>query len=165
LPDAQASSATVVRTPASAQRETELAALIVQDAAERGSAAMPVTWLFEPESAVPLARLQQEQLAYMLCDLHGSPCALINADGRSLWSARLSSYGELRELRGARSLCPFRRPGHYEDLETGLQYQAHSYYDPETGVLIGPAPIGIMGTNAQRYRLEPLVWIRDSTPP
>ena len=142
------------------QREAELAALIVQDAAERGSAALPVTWLFEPDSAAPLARLQQGRVSFVLCDYRGVPCAVVDADGRPLWSATLSSYGRLRELRGARAACPFRWPGHYEDLETGLFCARDRYYDPETGQWIGPRPIGVTGVAALGYQRDPLAWVR-----
>jgi RHS repeat-associated protein len=147
------------RTPAAVQREAELSALMVQDAAERGNAPAPIGWLFEPDGRAPLARLHGQRVQYVLCDFRGTPCSLVDEDGRAIWSAALTSYGELRELRGARSDCPFRRIGEYEDLETGLYYARDHYYDPETGQIIGPRPIGLTGAAAQRCRKDPLAYL------
>ena len=148
------------RSAIAEQREAELSALLLQDGAERGSAAMPISWLFDPDCAAPLAKLQQQRVAYVLSDFRGAPCALVDADGRSMWSAMLSTYGELRNLRGPRSACPFRFAGQYEDLETGLYYAGAGYYDPESGQPIGPRPIGVTGDMTQCYRRDPLAWLR-----
>jgi RHS repeat-associated protein len=41
--------------------------------------------------------------------------------------------------------CNIRLPGQYHDAETGLHYNWHRYYDPNTGRYISADPIGIAG--------------------
>jgi RHS repeat-associated protein len=41
---------------------------------------------------------------------------------------------------------PFRLPGQWDDVETGLHYNRYRYYDPETGRFISPDPIGLNGS-------------------
>ncbi|MWP50417.1 RHS repeat-associated core domain-containing protein, partial [Gilliamella sp. Lep-s21] len=40
---------------------------------------------------------------------------------------------------------PFRQPGQYEDVETGLYYNRFRYYNPESGIFISSDPISILG--------------------
>ncbi|MEM9986153.1 MAG: RHS domain-containing protein, partial [Bacteroidota bacterium] len=88
------------------------------------------TWLFEPESFAPLAKLIGGQAFSIVTDHLGTPVAMYDGSGRAAWSAETSIYGALRDLQGPREACPFRYPGQYEDVETGLYYNRFRYYDP-----------------------------------
>jgi RHS repeat-associated protein len=56
---------------------------------------------------------------------------------------------------------PLRFPGQYEDAGTGLHYNWHRYYEPETGRYLRSDPIGLAdGFNTYAYvNNNPLTWI------
>jgi len=50
--------------------------------------------------------------------------------------------------------------GQYFDEETGLHYNRHRYYNPDTGQFISQDPIGLLGgVNNYQYAPNPLGWI------
>jgi RHS repeat-associated protein len=112
---------------------------------DRGSATRPITWVFEPESFAPAAKLIGGQQHAIITDYLGTPTAMLDADGRTVWSADIGIYGDLRNVTGDKQACPFRWPGQYEDEETGLRYNRFRYYDPESGEYVSQDPIGLDG--------------------
>ena len=81
------------------------------------------TWVFEEESFTPIAKLQEDARYSIVCDHLGTPTQLYNEKGKLTWKAELDSYGCIRQLTaGHQADCPFRFPGQYEDVETGLCY-------------------------------------------
>jgi RHS repeat-associated protein len=113
--------------------------------ADHGTKNAPITWLFEPESFAPLAKLVGEQRYGIVTDHLGTPISMLDARGVEVWSAEIDTYGVLRDLRGERSACPFRWPGQYEDVETGLYYNRFRYYEPEAGQYASQDPIRLGG--------------------
>jgi len=77
----------------------------------------------------------------ILTDHLGTPVLMVDGTGARVWGANISVYGELRALEGERHACPFRWPGQYEDLETGLYYNRFRYYDPEAGQYASQDPM------------------------
>jgi RHS repeat-associated protein len=69
------------------------------------------------------------------------------ASGEAVWSADLDSYGQVWNLRGKAEDCPFRFPGQYEDVETGLYYNRFRYYHPKEGMYVSQDPIRLNGGN------------------
>ncbi len=65
--------------------------------------------------------------------------------GDQVWEMDLSIFGQVRNMEGWRAACPFRYPGQYEDVETGLYYNRFRYYDPEGGVYVSQDPILLQG--------------------
>ena len=123
-------------------------------AGERGD---PITWIFEPESFAPIAKLSGNEQHSIITDHLGTPTAMLDQSGNTLWSADISIYGELRNVVGERQACPFRWPGQYEDAETGLYYNRFRYYDPEAGEYVSQDPIGLSGgSRLHAYAADPL---------
>ena len=60
-------------------------------------------------------------------------------------AAACDGYGVVRQGQGRAQDCPFRYPGQYEDVETGLYYNRFRYYDPEAGNYISQDPIRLRG--------------------
>ncbi|HET8935527.1 MAG TPA: RHS repeat-associated core domain-containing protein, partial [Polyangiales bacterium] len=122
-----------------------------------GTAARPITWLFEPETYKPMAKLS-DKTESIVTDHIGAPTLMLDAEGTRTWSADLSTYGEVRELEGDRFACPFRWPGQYEDAETGLYYNRARYYDPVAGQYTSQDPIRLHSReyNFYRYVSDPL---------
>jgi RHS repeat-associated protein len=124
---------------------------------EAGTSNAPITWVFEPESFAPLAKLTATERFGIVTDHLGTPTAMLDEQGGTAWSADIGVYGELRNVIGEKQACPFRWPGQYEDEETGLYYNRFRYYDPEAGVFVSQDPIGLMGGhNPHRYVRDPL---------
>jgi RHS repeat-associated protein len=119
-----------------------------------------ITWLFEPESFTPLAKLTKEASFDILTDHLGTPLSMHKATGEAVWSADLNAYGQVLNLRGKADDCPFRFPGQYEDVETGLYYNRFRYYDAKEGMYVSQDPIGLLGgSRLYGYVRNPLIGI------
>jgi RHS repeat-associated protein len=110
-----------------------------------GTASAPITWVFEPESFAPLAKLSAAGRYAIVTDHLGTPTAMLDEQGAMVWSAEIDVYGRLQNVVGEKAACPFRWPGQYEDEETGLYYNRFRYYDAEAGRYICQDPIGLNG--------------------
>ncbi|MEZ4959579.1 MAG: DUF6531 domain-containing protein [Saprospiraceae bacterium] len=104
-----------------------------------------VTWVFEPESFSPMAKLTANRQCGIVTDHLGTPLTMFDQTGKSVWSADLNIYGERTQYAGQADDCPFRFPGQYEDVETGLYYNRFRYYDAEGGFYVSQDPIRILG--------------------
>jgi RHS repeat-associated protein len=118
-----------------------------------------VTWLFEPESYSPMAKVVGGKHYSIVSDHRGIPLAMFDAEGRERWSAQIDIYGRLTKLVGESAACPFRFSGQYEDTETELYYNRHRYYDPDSGIYCSQDPIGLAGgLRPYAYVPDPMVW-------
>ncbi|MGB1216862.1 MAG: RHS repeat-associated core domain-containing protein, partial [Saprospiraceae bacterium] len=110
------------------------------------------TWIFEPESFAPIAKMEGEKTYSIVTDYLGTPLSMLDDKGGQVWSGDLSIYGKLQNFEGKKQVdCPFRFPGQYEDEETGLYYNRFRYYDSESGEYVSQDPIGIQGNNPNIY--------------
>lgn len=97
----------------------------------------------------------EDVFAYYHYDHLGTPIQATDKKGNVLWVAANDAYGKTRVLMPESALAAsirsnLRLPGQVEDPETGLHYNYHRYYDPETGRYIQSDPIGI-GGGLNRY--------------
>ena len=105
------------------------------------------TWLFEEESFVPLALIQDGKAYSIVCDQLGTPTEAYDEEGKEVWYRRLDMNGKVLEetqpglIPEGYVSIPFLFQGQYYDYETGLAYNRFRYYDPELGRYISEDPI------------------------
>ncbi len=122
-----------------------------------GSESQAITWIFEPESFAPLAKLVGGAAYSVITDHRGVPSSMYDGAGDRVWSAKVDVYGDVREVEGDRGFCPFRWPGQYEDADTGLSLNRFRHYDVEMGSFISKDPLRIMGgTRPYAHVRDPL---------
>lgn len=86
-------------------------------------------------------------------DTSGAPVALVDEHGRVQERIERSTWGAAAGDPGT----PLRFQGQYADVETGLHYNRHRYYDPEAGRYISPDPLGLAGGfNDHLYARNPV---------
>ncbi|AEJ13753.1 YD repeat protein [Pseudomonas putida S16] len=116
-------------------------------------------WLHKP---MPKAF---DAMAWYQCDQLGTPMELTGEDGEIAWSGRYKAWGLAEEQRSdgakwAEIRNPLRFQGQYWDVETGLHYNRHRYYDPFIGRFISKDPIGFEGSfNSYKYCPAPTHWV------
>jgi large repetitive protein len=74
----------------------------------------------------------------------GTPQKLVAVSGAVVWAAKFEAFGAVH-VDVAQVENPLRFPGQYFDQESGLYYNWHRYYDPQTGRYITSDPIGLEG--------------------
>ncbi|GEM_PF-1886274 len=81
---------------------------------------------------------------YFVNDHLGTPHKIVSASGGVVWAAAYLPFGGAQIVTETVANS-FRFPGQYYDAETGLHYNWHRYYDPQTGRYLTPDPIGLDG--------------------
>ncbi|WP_016705038.1 RHS repeat-associated core domain-containing protein [Pseudomonas chlororaphis] len=123
------------------------------------------TYLYEPGTFRPLAMLDGEGPAqatpfYYQLDHLGTPQELTAYSGEIMWSAKYRAYGNLAALDVCEIDNPLRFQGQYFDAETGLHYNRHRYYNPNSGRFLTPDPIKLAGgVNNYQYVPNPTGWV------
>jgi len=118
------------------------------------------TYVYEPLSFKPVALVQDNEVYHYHLDHLGTPRELTNDAGDIVWKVRYKSWGNvaLKECEDIENNLRFQ--GQYFDEETGLHYNRHRYYNPDTGQFISQDPIGLLGgVNNYQYAPNPLGWI------
>ncbi|AGK51390.1 RHS repeat-associated core domain protein [Burkholderia thailandensis MSMB121] len=92
-------------------------------------------------------------------DCNGAPMRVLSESGRILWESRSDAWGRA-DCRRADLEQPLRLQGQYADVETGLHYNFHRYYDPDLGAFISQDPVRLLGgLNLYSFAPSTLNWI------
>ncbi|MCG8314063.1 MAG: DUF6531 domain-containing protein [Pseudomonadales bacterium] len=117
-------------------------------------------YLYEPNSFRPLAHIENNQCYFYHLDHLGTPQEISDWNGRIVWSGKYKAYGNLALKQAEEVENNIRFQGQYYDVETGLHYNRHRYYDPNSARFINQDPISLSGgTNNYRYTENPSCWI------
>ena len=123
------------------------------------------SYLYEPDSFRPLALLegfgpQAAKPYHYQLDHLGTPQELTSPTGEIVWSAHYRTYGEISRLDTGTIDNPLRFQGQYFDPESGLHYNRHRYYHPDSGRYLTPDPVKLAGgINAYQYVPNPTGWV------
>ncbi|MEW1719393.1 putative T7SS-secreted protein [Streptomyces sp. NPDC093109] len=100
-----------------------------------------------------------ERFFAIATDLIGTPTELIDESGTLAWRTRTTLWGTTTWARTSSAYTPLRFPGQYYDPETGLHYNHHRHYDPETARYLTPDPLGLTpAPNPAAYVHNPHTW-------
>jgi RHS repeat-associated protein len=114
------------------------------------------TWDYEPGGFRPVSQVDRAndvdaQFYAIVTDLVGTPAELIDAAGNVAWHHTATLWGA-----SSGGPTPLRFPGQYHDAESGLHYNYHRYYDPESGRYLSTDPLGLApGPNPESYVPNP----------
>jgi len=109
-------------------------------------------WLFDDRTFTLVGKILNGQTFTVTTDHLGTPIGMYDSRGSHVWQRELDIWGEKKfNGIGDSESCPFRYPGQYEDVETGLYYNRFRYFDPEIGSYITIDPIGLAGGNPTLY--------------
>ncbi len=119
------------------------------------------TWEYLPGSWTPIAQTVNRaggdpadvEFYAVVSDMIGKPTELMTPDGArvawrdgesTLWGApRRDAKSSSNSSNRYDAACPLRFPGQYADDETGLHYNRHRYYDPESARYTTGDPLGL----------------------
>ncbi|MFD6292058.1 RHS repeat-associated core domain-containing protein [Streptomyces sp. NPDC060205] len=95
----------------------------------------------------------------IITDLVGTPSELVDESGDIAWRSRSTLWGTTTWAADSSAYTPLRFPGQYYDPETGLHYNHHRVYDPETARYLSPDPLGLTPSpNPHTYVRNPVIW-------
>ncbi|MDN3292618.1 RHS repeat-associated core domain-containing protein [Streptomyces ficellus] len=131
----------------------------------------PVVLTWDHRGVTPLAQTervltpdsrQQEidrRFFAIATDLIGTPTELVDETGDIAWHTRTTLWGTTAWAKSSTAYTPLRFPGQYYDPETGLHYNLHRHYDPETARYLTSDPLGLAAApNPATYVGNPFAW-------
>ncbi len=83
---------------------------------------------------------ERDDYFFYFNDQRGAPCQMVDGNGRTVWQATYDAFGKAKILVDEVE-NNFRLPGQYFDAESGLHYNWHRYYEPETGRYLTVDPL------------------------
>ncbi|MEU4918768.1 putative T7SS-secreted protein [Streptomyces parvus] len=131
----------------------------------------PVTLTWDHDGIRPLAQTERilssntrqdvidERFFAIATDLIGTPTELIDETGNVGWQSRATLWGSTTWPRDSTTYTPLRFPGQYYDPESGLHYNHHRHYDPQTARYLTADPLGLSpAPNPRTYVHNPHTW-------
>ncbi|MDX3180181.1 DUF6531 domain-containing protein [Streptomyces sp. ME02-7008A-1] len=92
----------------------------------------------------------------IITDLLGTPTQLVDEEGTVAWHSRATLWGSTTWTKRSTAHTPLRFPGQYADPESGLYYNFHRHYEPDTGRYSSPDPLGLSAApNPSAYVSNP----------
>ncbi|MDX3229027.1 putative T7SS-secreted protein [Streptomyces sp. ME19-01-6] len=131
----------------------------------------PVTLTWHHDGARPVAQTERiteatsqreidRRFFAIVTDVVGTPTELVDESGGIAWRTRTTLWGTTTWGRSSTTYTPLRFPGQYYDPESGLHYNHHRYYDPETARYTTPDPLGLTpAPNPAAYVPNPHLYI------
>ena len=117
------------------------------------------TFIYHPESFVPLAQIHNGALHHLHTDHLGTPLEASNDVGEITWRVTYRTWGNLVTEDVTEIVQRLRFRGQYFDAETGLHYNRFRYYDPLIWGFCSQDPIGLDGgLNKNLYVSDPINW-------
>lgn len=115
--------------------------------------------LAQTETITTQERIDQRFFA-VITDLVGAPSELVDPETESIaWRGVSTLWGLSTWRTDSTTYTPLRFPGQYFDPETGLHYNVHRFYDPETARFISTDPLGLApAPNPYSYVPNPHTW-------
>lgn len=92
-------------------------------------------------------KLRTSEVVYLHTDHLNTPRVGTDDSGSVVWNWQSDAFGVKIPAANQpnKSVVNLRFPGQYFDTESGLYYNYHRYYDPQTGRYITSDPIGLSG--------------------
>ncbi|KAF0847585.1 DUF6531 domain-containing protein [Nocardia caishijiensis] len=116
------------------------------------------TWTNHPTTHVPLTQSVDDQFWAIVTNLQGQPTHLADPTTGTLTSTATTTLWGQTIWTGPET--PHRFQGQQHDPETGLNYNFHRYYDPETGRYLTQDPLGLRpAPNPNSYPRNPISWV------
>lgn len=128
------------------------------------------TWEWHPRRFRPLTQIRRRlspakqwvggDFHAVITDGIGTSTELLDGSGNLAWRNRTTLWGKTVIKHHGSASTPWRFPGQYSDPETGLHYNYHRYYDPDTGRYVSCDPLGLRPSpNHYAYVVNPLRWL------
>jgi RHS repeat-associated protein len=118
-------------------------------------------YLYRGNGRVAKVDVGTSTMSYYLNDRLGTPLLMTNETNTVIWEGVYKPFGEADVNPNSSVVNNHRFAGQYYDQETGLHYNYHRYYMPQTGRYLTADPIGLIrGINLYPYVLNnPIMFI------
>jgi RHS repeat-associated protein len=119
-------------------------------------------YLYKGSTRLALVDVTSGEIFSFLNDRLGTPLMLTDSTNTVVWEGIYEPFGEAEVNPNSAVVNNFRFAGQYYDEESGLHYNWHRYYDPQTGRYLRADPIGLLGgINLFEYALNNPIFFSD----